>query len=233
LLIKYKICPILIPRILEKYCKNYSDEKYFRFVNITKTVTIFPDGKGLIYTTHEVLNEGKNCIRRFPHRFFTSMATISDSLETLQAQNNFEVRSLDGHDIHWEPVTDDEKRKLVCIIYNDSIRPGDRRKYSIRYEIAGLYKTKRTELGDGEHEGSSFTTRYICDKHILKLKFYPNYRYSNLRYCVESPSKEEIYDKCRDLTAQHDPETGGTFVEVEEINPWRNFSYKVEWIPEN
>jgi len=223
----------IMPRLMDKYCRNYSNEKYFRFLSINKVVTVYPDGKGLIYTKYDALNEGEDHIHRFPHKFHTGTATIKDSLETLQAQNNFEVRSLDAHILKWEPVKNNEKNKSICVIHNDNINPGEQRKYSIRYQIDGLYKVRRTDLPDGGREGSGFKPLHICNKFALKLKFLPNYKYSNLRYCVLSPSKEEVHDKCKDITAIHDTETGGTFVEIEEINPWRNFEYRVEWIPEN
>lgn len=166
LAVKPKFMTVIAPRILEKCCKNYSNEKYFRFVNITKTVTVFPDGKGLIYTTYEVLNEGKNCMRRFPHKLSTSMSTINDSIDSLKEQNNFEVTSLDGHSLKWETVKDNDKKKSICLVYKDKLKPGDRRKYSVRYEIPEMYKTKRDDLGENACESSSFTSIHICDKYI-------------------------------------------------------------------
>jgi hypothetical protein len=35
------------------------------------------------------------------------------------------------------------------------------------------------------------------------------------------------------LKSQFDKETGGTYVEIEEKYPWRNFNYGIEWVPEN
>lgn len=221
------------PKIKDSATRYLLKEKNFRYLSYYKIVEIDERGNGILVANIELLNESESVIQRHPHRLWTSTADINKSLETLANEGRFEIKSLDGHNLTWQTVEDNTKVKNFYVIFDSPLPPGDSRKFSIRLKLDGLYKTKKNDLPEGILESSSFTPKYICDLYKLKIKFRPNYKFTNLRFCVKSPSDEELPNKCKDLQDSRDMETTGRFVEVNVLNPWRNFEYSVQWIPDN
>lgn len=207
-------------------------EKYFRFLYSEKTVIIDENGNGNVTIIYKLLNES-GFKRRFPVKFWTTTGAVIRSLEQLEKENKFEVKSLDEHPLRWETISDGANLKEFYIIFDRDLRPGDTREYMFRYETEGLFKTKKSDLPSGKKESTAFIPIHISELFKLKIHFLPRYKYSNLRYCIKSPSKEEVDGMCKDLQSKFDKETGGSYVELEEKYPWRNFEYIVEWIPEN
>lgn len=227
-----KIEDLIMVPLIKRYCPE--GEKTFRYLSQEKVVTVYPDGKGLIHIKNIILNEQKDSVVRFPNRITTSTPVMGKNLKDLEDEGNFSIQSLDSkYGLHWEPVIDNDKKKLVCIVFSEDIKPGEERTYSVRYELPGLFKTKAEELENDSKEFTGVTPIFIIDKYRLKVKFYPNYKYKDVAYCVRSPSGDKCTNKCYALEPQRDIDTGGTFFEIQENNLWRNFSHRIEWTPDN
>jgi hypothetical protein len=219
----------IVPSLIKRYCPK--GERNFRYLSQEKGVTVYENGTGLINATYEVLNEATNSVTRFPQRIKSSKK-MSD-LRTLEKENNFEIKSLDEHKLHWETIKDEPYEKEISIVFEDNVNPGDKRKYSVRYQLSGIFETNRDMLKANEFEFTGITPIFITDRYRMMVKFHPNYKYSEIQYCVRSPSKQKINAMCNPIIPSRDIETGGTFVEIEELNLWRNFIYRVEWMPNN
>jgi len=206
------------------HCKNVP-EKLFRFRNYEKTVTIDNNGNGSTHHLFELLNDGVNFIQRFPFRFSTVTYRFDKTLPDLERDNEFEIISLDNHNIRWDTIEDGEKVKHVFVIFDQKVKPEESRKYSIRYYISGLFKM------EGE-QWTSFKPIHFYEKMKLIVIFYKNYKVKNVRYCVESPGKEPMYNKCGQLDLKSDGK-GNDFVEIEESYPRINFQYRIEWDLDN
>lgn len=220
----------LIRPIIKKICKT--SEKYFRFLYVEKTVLIDEKGNGKCTTIYKLLNEC-GLKRHFPIKFWTDTGTMVKTIEQMESENKFEVKSLDEHPLSWQVISDSINSKEFCVVFDRDLQPGETRTYLFRFDGEGLYKTQKSELQPNKKESTGFLPIHLNELIKLKVRFLPGYEYSELRYCVKSPSKEEVGGKCRNLQPLIDRDTGGTYVEIEEKYPWRNFLYTIEWFPEN
>lgn len=222
------IRPILI-KISTKLC---SPEKYFRLLFVEKTGIIDEYGNGNVTTIYKLLNEG-GLKRQYLIKIESNTGAFTKSLEQMEREKKFEVKSLDGHSLIWRTISESSRLKEFHIIFNRDLKPGETREFMVRYENECQFKTKRSQLKAGEREKLASIPIHVTDLVKIKIHFLPRYECSDLRYYVKSPSKEELEGKCNNLDSQLDMENGGRYIEIEEKDPWRNFEYAIEWIPEN
>lgn len=163
--------------------KESIPEKNFRFIVYEKVVIIDEHGKGWVNQFFELLNDGENYLQHFPIEFSAVNVRFKKTLSELARDNEFKVESQDDHNIRWEAIRDDEETKKIHVVFDQRLNPGDTRKYSVRYQIDRLYNTNPP----GETDSSSFTPIHNYVNLKIKVKFLPKYKYSNPRYCVESP----------------------------------------------
>jgi hypothetical protein len=146
----------LIRPIINKIKIILKPEKYFRFLYSEKTVTIDKNGNGKVTYIYKLLNES-GLKRRILMKFWTTSGATIKTLNQLEQENKFEVKTLDEHALHWETISDGPNLKEIYIIFDRDLNPGDTREYMIRCESECLYKTKKSELPKGDKEFSGIT----------------------------------------------------------------------------
>lgn len=219
----YKILTLL------KLC---SSEKYFRLLYVKKTGIIEKNGYGKITIIYKLLNES-GLKKRYIIKIESTNNAFTKSLKQMELENKFEVKSLDGNPLKLETISDSTKFKEFYILFDRDLEPGETREFMVRYESECLFRTKKSQLNAGEKEKISSIPIHVTDLVKIKIHFGPGYECSELRYCVKSPSKDELQGKCKYMESEVDTEIGGRYVEIEEKDPWRNFEYSIDWIPEN
>ncbi len=208
-----------------KILKDNTPEKNVIFENYEKVLII--DHKGYSWTNliFEIYNNGKDPVQHFPFEFSSCHATFK-SLKEYQRDKEFIIESRDGHSLKWECVHDDEHHKEVMITFDQKILPGERRKYSIRYQIPGMYRCTASSADVGDW--SSWKPLHLYKNIYEKVLFLPKYPYSHPRYCVTTPGGDLMNTKCVDLTT-HEDSSGRRYVEVRETWPWMYHMYRIEW----
>ncbi|HEY9205197.1 MAG TPA: hypothetical protein VIO58_04690 [Candidatus Methanoperedens sp.] len=224
--VKRRLLYPLFNEIVRLLC---SREKYFRLLYVEKTCYIDEDGYGKITTMYKLLNES-GLKRRYPIRIENNTSAFTKSLKEMERENKFEVQSTTTeYTLKWETISESSKLKEFYIIFSRDLELGDTREFMVRYEGEGLFRSKKSQLNAEENEKLSSIPIHVTDSIKIKIHFHSGYKYSDLRYCVRSPSKDELDWKCKRLQYQLDKGTGGTYVEIEEKDPWRNFEYAIEW----